>query len=779
MPKNESVQHPTEADLEAAVHAAITGAFPGAGIEIRHQVRFRLRVGRASIDLDGGQSWGKEGRADIVLFYKECPLAVVELKRNGLPLTDEDRLQGISYARLLDPMAPLVVVSSGMHTKLYSTYTGKEWQPVSDEEKQFDSLINSTFALATDDTRKAVQTLLGTACQVWSAVVRSSTAEKIELLSGELAESDVPFARDFLIPRGATKELLKELEHSCFIILEGEPLIGKSNVLRELVDLTAQKDFLVPLYLEDSGAGYFQCLADALTRIVTWPLTAEDARFWLQSLRRDQEMKLVILIDDYRSTSETSQKELEDLVGIAQSGGFSVVIAIDDALTGSVINSRKGRSLSPLGRMSKRVTVGPLQDDEFEGAVLAAKCHKVRMIHGSFRSDDYRRPWIFRSVISNAKRWTDGAKVRVTEAPPLLGVDFIHYVREQYDDFTLRHHFHELAIVTLDDYLRAYHSGNMETEAATTFLLSSEAAKGLPTESKQYLVGCGALKQRFYQEAPIFRIGLYEMLVSELASVIAGRLKDQVQLGVETAVVWLMNVAEALPMGEIIAARAIVTTLQSGLDPMPFYRELLAQKPIRGVSSPKTRFAIKTVDLPPEGAGDSAELDGLSPGYYSDNILPWITLSHVLAAHPLRTEEIGFFLQLFILMEMAKSEVTLRRPGNITASCELFSHEMNDGTFVPAWSAGIVEPVTYAIFKTFRARPSLGDAWMTMLKTMDSAHLLARTYTVLIELMRLGGAQGHWAAATSMQVLIPLLRKHPNIPTMSLSSIVIDVLGDN
>lgn len=774
MARRESRRHPTEADLEAAVHAAIKSAFPGANIHIRHQVRFQVQIGRSPVELDGGRAWVKEGRADIVLFHEDHPLAVMELKRQGLTLTDADRSQGISYARLLDPMAPLVVVSNGTSTQLYSTYTGLEWVPTGDEEKQLAELIKSTCTVASDDIRKAAQTLLGTDCRVWSEVVKASTAEKIEQLSGDLASSDAWFARDFLIPRNATRELLNELEHSCFVILEGEPLAGKSNVLRELVALAAQDDVFVPLYLEDGGFGYLQTVADALRRTVQWPFTAEDARSWLQSLKADQGMRLVILIDDYRSTSEVSQRELEDLVSIAQNGGFAVVIAIDDGLTESVINSGKGRSRSRLGKISKRVTVGPLLDDEFERAVLVARSHKVRLMNGSFRSDDYRRPWIFRSVLNKAKNGDFGTELHGPEAPALLGVDFIHYVREHYDDPTLRYSFHELAIVTLDDYLCTGRTDSMDLEATKTFLLRSEATKKLTPESREFLVRCGALKPRMFGDEHIFRIGFCEVLVSELATIIAERLKSQVRA--ETAVEWLMTIAELLPMGEIIVARAIVTNFQSGVDPTPLCRELLAQKPVHGNSSPKTLFAIKTVDLPLNGVFNSAELDSISPAYYSDNLLPWITLSHVLAAYPLSTEVIGFFPQLLILMEMAKSEVTLRRPGITAASYELFSHALNDGTFVPGWSSGIIEPVTYAIFKTFRMRPSLGDAWMTMLRPMESAHLLVRTYTVLIELMRHGGPQGDWAAIISMKVLV-LLREHPNIPPISETFLFVDSIG--
>lgn len=644
MSENPPTQHSTEADLEASVHAAIARAFPGADVQIQHQMRFKFHVGKALVDIDGAQSWTKEGRADIVLLHKGRALAVVELKRKGLELQDADRLQGISYARMLDPIAPLVVVSNGEVTKQYCTYTGQEWIPVSSDEIQLDSLINNVLMLATDDVRKAAQTLMGTVCGVWSAVVKESTAEKMESLSGELRDSHVPFARDFLIPREATGAVIEALERSCFVILEGEPLTGKSNVLRELVNVAAQSDDFVPLYLEDGGGGYLQCLADALARTVNWPFTVEDARFWLQRLARDQEMKLVIIIDQYLNTSEASQRELEDLVGLAKNGGFSVVAAMDDALVDGVIKSRNGRSLSLLGRLCDRVMVQSLQDDEFERAVFAAKRLGVKLMEGSFRSDDYRRPWILRSVICSAMDRIPVDESCAVEAPPLLGVNFIDYVRARYDDAALRRHYHELARATLDDYLRTGRSDKMEIEAANAFLLRDEALKNLSSEARKYLADCGALKYRTYEDLPVFRIGFYEMLVSELASVIADRLRCQVEFDIEDAMKWLMSAAEVLPMGEIIAARAIVSLIRSGVDPTPICRELLSQSPVQGVSSPRTRFAIKTIDVRDDEVGDAETLEA-SPGYYSDNTLPWITLSHVLAAQPLRGGRSGFFLR--------------------------------------------------------------------------------------------------------------------------------------
>lgn len=46
-----------------------------------------------SHEVDGIRNWRAAGRADIILRYEDQALAVVELKRQGLALTDDDSRQ--------------------------------------------------------------------------------------------------------------------------------------------------------------------------------------------------------------------------------------------------------------------------------------------------------------------------------------------------------------------------------------------------------------------------------------------------------------------------------------------------------------------------------------------------------------------------------------------------------------------------------------------------------------------------------------------------------------
>lgn len=86
---------PTEANLEARVDATLQRVFAGVP-DLKHQLRFKIRLGRNEFDI--GSDDYVDGRADIIVFQGNAPLAVIELKREGLALTCDDEQQGRSYA---------------------------------------------------------------------------------------------------------------------------------------------------------------------------------------------------------------------------------------------------------------------------------------------------------------------------------------------------------------------------------------------------------------------------------------------------------------------------------------------------------------------------------------------------------------------------------------------------------------------------------------------------------------------------------------------------------
>jgi hypothetical protein len=76
---------------------------PGA---IKQQLKFSFQPGRKKVEV---ASSAAQPRLDILLEVDDIALAVLELKRPGIVLDQDDEAQGLSYARLLNPPAPLSV----------------------------------------------------------------------------------------------------------------------------------------------------------------------------------------------------------------------------------------------------------------------------------------------------------------------------------------------------------------------------------------------------------------------------------------------------------------------------------------------------------------------------------------------------------------------------------------------------------------------------------------------------------------------------------------------
>jgi hypothetical protein len=76
--------------------------------EMQLERTFSLKIGRQSVLAGQAQPRKSDivsGRLDILVQREGRNLLIVETKADGLELTDDDRDQAISYARLVHPIA--------------------------------------------------------------------------------------------------------------------------------------------------------------------------------------------------------------------------------------------------------------------------------------------------------------------------------------------------------------------------------------------------------------------------------------------------------------------------------------------------------------------------------------------------------------------------------------------------------------------------------------------------------------------------------------------------
>jgi hypothetical protein len=337
----------TEADFEARRSAALKQALsflpPGS---VRHQLKFSIRLGRKELEIDGTAGATALGRLDILLTYQDRPLAVLELKRPGQPLDDDDRRQGLSYGRLLEPMAPLVIVSNGTATRIFQTHDGAAWQPDGESGASLKRLIENAARIAAQDVQEAVSTLLGPNSGAARDILRNLSTGAIRQLSGAWDESLLPFGDGLMFPRKAVMMILRLLDQGGrSVLVSGPPLVGKSNVLEQLALGYLVRADAVVLFVNGGSArqGLFRLLADAFSVELGWNIGEGEARQWLRDLSHRGPFRVILAIDD--ADPDLMGAEIDGFASDAFGGRVQLVISCSTGTLEKFTNHVMGDSL--------------------------------------------------------------------------------------------------------------------------------------------------------------------------------------------------------------------------------------------------------------------------------------------------------------------------------------------------------------------------------------------------------------------------------------------------
>jgi hypothetical protein len=771
---------PTETDLEAELRAAIRHAFPLLPQHaIRHQIQFEFKFGHAVYRVDGSEPKSARSRADVVLYFGDKPLAVLELKRMGEKLQANDGLQGLSYARALDPSPPLVVVTNGSETRYLATHTGSVWVATEKTEQAFSALVNSAAKVATADLKLAIDTLMGTTPSIWMQAVRSASSQNLEELSGELGDTDKTFGRDFLIERRATAEVLILLrENRRLILLEGSSLVGKSNVLRELCESTADSEAGATLYIEtETGNSILQNIADVLETSLDWPVTVDDARRWLKKVSEAEGPDLILAIDGLNSDDRGVRKEIEDLSSSKFGARLKLVVALDTTVANRIVLT-KGRNKSPIGNRAKRVEVGPLDDEEFKRAEQTMKRHRFHFMNGAYYTKEYRYPWVLRNVAASHLHGLEGDDQDTSMALlPMLSTKLIHYARERFDDITIRRVFGKLAQAAMSEAKDQRRHAALVTEFQRSFVIRrSTLLQTFDDSALESLAELGYLKESMHHvtDEPVIYVRQPALLASELARLLKAEIITRgTDNPVETAT-WLISAAEHLPLGDVIVAHALIEAageddgitigiILTLLKTKPKRMPLRAGMEIAGIHP--TRGFVKgrvTDDDGIEFFSGGLPLGakfGDSLGQMYSDYTAWLILSHVCGSHELLVIDRGELVSIepSILLQIGALEMPLLQSGAMHR--EMPTHDLPDGSII-CHTVGIVEPITQSILSYLIRDLDKSKEWIELALTRESGPLLSRIQIALRAIVRIDDSSfSTWAKEKLVNEIVPAMQR--------------------
>ncbi|MCA1394553.1 type I restriction enzyme HsdR N-terminal domain-containing protein [Bradyrhizobium sp. IC3123] len=784
MTATQLTRSPTEADLEAEIPRAIRKVFPWLPADaIRHQTRFSFNFGHATIDIEGARNFQAEGRTDALVRWNETPLAVLELKRAGLALTAADVAQALSYASVIRPRFPLVVVTNGDETRILDSYSGEELEPGSMSEETFHKLVTAAAKAAGHDLKNAVSTLMGSHPTVWMQAVRGASQAYVDELSGAWDDPTRPFVRGFLFPRKASAVVEAELERGKRLLLvEGAPLVGKSSLLREMVWRTADSADMAVLFIPaDEGSGVFQAVADLLTSALAWPVTAEEARTWLARLSRADGPALVLAVDGVGPEHDRLRRDLEDLSSPNFGAQLRLVVTVDDAVVKKLVDHAKGRQASAIGRrVDARIELDLLDDDEFEQAAGQLWDHRLAVMHGSQSTAELRVPWILRAL---GGRYAPDPGERLNRAavlPAQLSLDLIGHTRERFRNDELRRQFREIAKAVLTDAEDTKRPIALMLESMATFVVRRQTLlQFLALSEVESLMTRGYLKPSLHASGePVLFVRLPELLASEASAVLSPDLIERARNDAADMARSLVEITSRLPLGDIIAACAFADAMMHGNSGVPLdaVSALVEMPPKKTPITPGMKVAmhvpgIGMMDMTFQDDGSFVgEFKGhrhtfpVDPdeglGEMIGDYHAWLILSHLAG------QRIGFIRQdetvridLELLAKIGRCPHVLRRPDTVIHSRGVLTHHITGYGQIVCHAAGIVEPLTFSLFRRVSEEgPALED-WIRSVVAEGSLALLARLDAALRETAKLAdNVRRPWAQRMLSEFVGPAFR---------------------
>lgn len=701
-----------EATFEAMAHKAIESIFPNfSRLEITHQVIFTVKLGHENVEVKPNI---RRPRLDILIKHKERNLAVLELKKPTITLTDDDRKQGLSYARLLEQMPPLVIVSNGKKTLFYETISGEPLAITNPDIEQLEKLFTQVLEIAARKKDEAIQILLGKDPLIWKHVIDDFNQKSISNHIGNLDTLYLPISESLHLPRKSTERLIDYVGNNPVIALTGAPLVGKTNVLYEFCYL--KNTPFVPIYInaEDCPYGIFQYLANHFTKHFFSATSTDEVRQWFLNCivgnpRTDG--KTVLIVDGVRHYDDKIIKEINELIDFCSfSKSFSLVIGCDSSNFNLMtqVSGRPGKTL--FGKKALKLEVDNLNDLEFENTRNYLMEHwSIDFQNGAKYSRELRAPRIIRMILSQLPSVREKNTQLVISS--FLPFNALNSVLQGFsNDIRFIDDMVKLVNVSMFQDLKS------PLEVMVTYgrgFVTYEKAESILGEQRiERLLHQGHIERFVDKEQNRYIAPKSPELLA--ASAVEALFREVKTMEYDEAIELVLNLCERLPYSDLIAANVFVRL--SSEDKFPLHKLIvqLANNPPR-IEKIRNDFngalyfdQTGLVNIPKELLNESPE-----EGKVISNIFPWLVLSQ-LATKPLIAEypEDPGHVYREIIKTVGSYRNILRRydpiahPENVMG---YLAHTLLDKDGVEGevlcGEVGIIEPITYAMMSGFSTLP--------------------------------------------------------------------------
>jgi len=734
-----------ETELEARIDGLLATVFPTfKEVKVEHQRSFTIKFGHHNVQInhkDPKKNWNR-AIFDILLTAGGTNIILLELKKQSLKLTDADRDQGISYARLVHPMPPITLISNGTENRFFNTYTKEKIDKTSVDMAYLMTLLDNSFDLAVNDFKNAVNLLLNRDPQLFSKVINQITEDKFLRLQGEINDFSKPISPEFLLKRDSVNKVeALFLEGSPLVGVVGSAFAGKTNLLYQFfLKVKNENNFMLYLDCNDHNYSILQQLANHFTQNAKILITKDKIREWLiNSLMELQDGKFYLLIDNFNNDiPEDIKSEIIELIDIFKGVNHHTLYTIDEFNFKKIafVDNRGYKTI--IGEQSRLIQLDELNDSEFDNAHgFFFTNFKIGFERGGHYTPEYREPRILRHLLTlYAENIKEKQFVKIDAVPNLellnsfaANKTYTRQIQDLYKKIAFLFFAEKDYRKTQPDLsIMAVGSG-----AITTNIFREKFPQDFDALIRSSVVVIRELENGISVIYPKFQ----ELIAVHSIEVIGRLLVEENKNGksIENLCDILIDQLIPVPFCDIVGAGVLQHIALAGEDILfsDLVKYLLEKPPVFKKLKGGTEVLMYSEGL---GHARIAFEDDMEDGGFVDDFLPYPILSQ-LAAFPmgeiLEDGQNDFSFHLSLLNKIGSSKDLIRRADvrSLKNMKQLATFELQKEGFFISGEEGIIEPIVQSILKCFCVIPHEIEKLYQSALMERNTNLLYRLYLAL------------------------------------------------
>lgn len=338
--------------------------------EIQLESTFSLKIGKNSIVVNSTDRRRDSvgARLDILISRGGKNLLIVETKAEDLALTDEDRDQAISYARLVHPIAPYAVVTNGREFRLYDSLTKEKIQPSEISVRGFSA------AFPANVIEEAQELFLYSSQNNLLSFCKTQVNREMELIRGTISELDKKYIPELHVTRETVSNAIKSFNHAAKpgLILVGESGRGKTCDTCWTVEQLLQNGQPVLFF---NGLHIERDIVHAIATEFSWTFGGgERETTTLKRLARLMRGKsLTVVVDGIDEWSYQSRAQhLSSLIAVAEAEKFKLILSCKSSVVNEFLAIRGTPTHTK--HLAEVVEIPTFSDREFFGAIDKYRC---------------------------------------------------------------------------------------------------------------------------------------------------------------------------------------------------------------------------------------------------------------------------------------------------------------------------------------------------------------------------------------------------------------------